>query len=970
MSKSDPLPASASSISMLPVYRIGDLVWCQEVRNNKLWWPAMITYDPHLGVFYRNTKQKCQQYHVQYFGISAIRGWVSVKSCVPLISVEEKPFNEKSLSKKVKAEYEVAFQEVAEAAKLDYKQRKLKFIFSFGPSKKGGKKNRQRQLSKGSSDDAVHVKVEETDSDSVSKSNQHDNKTLDSEVEGISKSKSKTAVLVQDPLPKVEGRSRRSSARNTAKESAASERSNRKSVGSEVVDSKMALLKEGSRRKSRNGQWGAGREKRSSTTAMTSPSTTTTTTTPSVQPPPPTPSIQPLPTLHSQHPEKRATRRRVSESGHLNCDQCMQYINKSGSGIELKCTSKPEVLIDSSIAAASGEPIVMYVQKQYTDPRKEELNKIGTHIPPNLSHNLSAASTARGKKRPSSSAAKNPFHLASHLRDSTTLSSSSSKASSSSPSSPGLPLNLHLSSNGSVSSESECETGGGSGGGEHFLFPASRKRKRQTTSGATTPVSTPLTEVHSKTAKVDEAARKKRKWGNHSSSNVLHLEEELDSSHPTSSSNREGDVVGEEGVKRIRKANTRYSESLNPAAVRGKRRTRNSSAVQSISSADAAGSSANESCSELSTTGLTILTPPCSCSDTEYAPSVDLEFDTPLVPPADLRPTSSRSQGQSSSSKERRKSKQMDSGVASTAESQLTVCSICDCVDTDLLMCTGHCMNSFHLDCLGLVEAPNFKFICDDCLVSSGTCFLCGKAHGEVRKCSRPKCSKLYHLECIQDNKLFQVGKTSSFVCPLHICAKCSSIGISTVNHSNLLQCIKCPLALHKPDCLVAGCEVIDHSRMLCYQHIKITKNTKLYSHINLNTCLECGSIGSLYCCDVCSAAYHLECLDEDSRPDSDTNHWKCPSCAVHDLPTYGSLVITKFGVWRCVCVCVRMSYKVRSMEVHVHVHCVCLCACVPVRSMVVELVFSSANFHTNSLGSQGSFWLWFELGSQFDGNW
>jgi hypothetical protein len=235
----------------------------------------------------------------------------------------------------------------------------------------------------------------------------------------------------------------------------------------------------------------------------------------------------------------------------------------------------------------------------------------------------------------------------------------------------------------------------------------------------------------------------------------------------------------------------------------------------------------------------------------------------------------------------------------SVSDPNLGVCSICDCEGSDLL-CGGQCMNSFHMDCLGLVVEPSFCFVCDECLISSGTCFLCGKAQGEVRKCSKPRCSKLYHPECIKENKLFQHGKSSSFVCPLHSCARCNSIGVSTVNHFNLLQCVKCPLALHKPDCLVAGCEVIDQSRMICYQHVKISKNVKLYSHINLNTCLECGAIGSLYCCDVCSAAYHLECLDQDSQPTSDdSNHWKCPSCAVHDLPTYGSLVITKFGVWR-----------------------------------------------------------------------
>lgn len=861
MSKADPLPTPSTScsgsgggVSMLPAYRIGDLVWCQEARNNKLWWPAMVTYDPHLGIFFRTTKQKCQQYHVQYFGISAIRGWVAAKSCLALNSVEEKPANEKSLSKKVKAEYEVAIQEVAEAAKLDYKQRKLKFIFSFGPPKKGKGKSKQTQLRKEPANFIARVKVEEVDSDSQSRPGRPDSDAVDSEVEGTAKRRPSTDTALHT---KAEGRSRRSSG---VVKSATSAKSNQKSADGESGND-ASLPKDGSRRRSRNGQWVG---KRVTATAVPSPLA-------SASPAPPMP--PPPPTLHSQHPGKRQTRRRASESGPLECDQCMQYITKSENVVELKCTSKPEVLSDSSIPAVGGEPIVMYVQKQYADTKKEDGDKVDTS---NLRHELpmgEAAAGSKGKRR----SAKKPFHLASHLME-IPASSSSSKASSSSPS-PVFPINLSIPSNGSVSSESEHETGETN----HFQFPASRKRKRRTAStGCVAPVSTLLTEVHSKVASDDEVVQKKRKRVGGSSASLLNLDEEMDSSGPASSSEKEGEGETSKRTKRARAGNFVANGSM-----RGSQRTRKNSAFLSNASADTAASSATESCNDVLPIRLPVSTPLCSGSDTEYAPSVDLESDVPIAT------TSSRRQP-----KERRKSKQMESATMTNSEPQLTECSICDCADSNLLSCTV-CMNSFHLDCLGLVEEPDFKFVCDECLLSSGTCFLCGKAHGEVRKCSRPKCSKLYHLECAQNNKLFQFSKNSSFVCPLHVCARCFSIGVSTVNHSNLLQCVKCPLALHKPDCLVAGCEVLDNSRMLCYQHIKITKNTNLYSHINLNTCLECGSLGSLYCCDVCSAAYHMECLDVDSRSSVEDTHWKCPSCVVHDLPTYGSLVITKFGVWR-----------------------------------------------------------------------
>ena len=96
-----------------------------------------------------------------------------------------------------------------------------------------------------------------------------------------------------------------------------------------------------------------------------------------------------------------------------------------------------------------------------------------------------------------------------------------------------------------------------------------------------------------------------------------------------------------------------------------------------------------------------------------------------------------------------------------------------------------------------------------------------------------PKCSKLYHLACIEGNKLvtFDERKKRSFTCPLHVCARCTSIGTSKVNHYNLIQCINCPLALHKPDCLVAGCEMLGQMHMVCYQHVQIHHNVQMYSH-------------------------------------------------------------------------------------------------------------------------------------------
>ena len=300
------------------------------------------------------------------------------------------------------------------------------------------------------------------------------------------------------------------------------------------------------------------------------------------------------------------------------------------------------------------------------------------------------------------------------------------------------------------------------------------------------------------------------------------------------------------------------------------------------------GGCVNDNSSEVSAPSIAsaILTPPNSCTG-EEPPLVNFEFEHKgLEAP----------QG-SASSKPQKRTK-LDGATFKSG-----ICSICDEEDHsgDLLLCEGQCYRTFHIDCLGLMQPPSFKFVCDECLITSSQCFVCGKAEGELVKCNKPKCSKLYHLACIEGNKLvtFDERKKRSFTCPLHVCARCTSIGTSKVNHYNLIQCIKCPLALHKPDCLVAGCEMLGQMHMVCYQHVQIHHNVQMYSHVNLNTCLECGLIGTLYCCDSCTAAYHCECLDEDARPDADAERWLCPNCSVHDLPTYGSVVICKFGIWR-----------------------------------------------------------------------
>ena len=91
----------------------------------------MVTYEPNLATLSRTTARGVQQLHVQYFGISAVRGWVPRQHTEPLVSATAKKLPLVNLGKKLKAEYSAAIREVTEALTLSHKERKLKFIFSF-----------------------------------------------------------------------------------------------------------------------------------------------------------------------------------------------------------------------------------------------------------------------------------------------------------------------------------------------------------------------------------------------------------------------------------------------------------------------------------------------------------------------------------------------------------------------------------------------------------------------------------------------------------------------------------------------------------------------------------------------------------------------------------------------------------------------------------------------------------------------
>ena len=574
---------SHSKLGVIPSVRIGDLLWCREAKSTKVWWPAMVTYDPKLAIYFRTLKSNSFQYHVQYFGISAYRGWVNVKSTLEFTDPQEKPLPDKGVSKKTRAEYEVAIQEILEAKKLDHKQRKLKFTFNFSP------------------------------------------------------------VPLRKPSSKA----------------------------SETADQK--------------------------------PSNT-----------------------------------KVSQDVK---QECAKPARKSTGGTKIHSL-----------------PVSINVKVEVTGPGDPGLNSAHPSM----------------KVEPASESSK---RLGESIRG---------------------------------------------------IKPVS--------------VEFPVSSKHSESVATSRS--------------IVRCAPSL--KRPLEIQAMEADIP----LKRP--------------------------ALQDL------GGCVNDNSSEISAPSISsaILTPPNSCTE-EEPPLVNFEFEHP-VKGSEVLPEGSKA---SSHSRSHQKVAKPDIPTL-----KLGTCSLCDESNAeDLLLCEGQCYRTFHMDCLGLIQLPTSKFVCDECLIASSQCFVCGETDGELLKCNKPKCSKLYHLSCVEANKLvsFDERKKQSFTCPLHVCARCTSIGTSKVHHYNLLQCIKCPLALHRPDCLVAGCEILSQTHMVCYQHVKIRDNVQLYNHLNLNTCLECGTMGTLFCCDSCAAAYHCECLEEDARPGSNSENWKCPNCSVHDLPTYGSVVICKYGRWR-----------------------------------------------------------------------
>ncbi|XP_048853645.1 histone-lysine N-methyltransferase, H3 lysine-36 specific isoform X5 [Brienomyrus brachyistius] len=232
-------------------------------------------------------------------------------------------------------------------------------------------------------------------------------------------------------------------------------------------------------------------------------------------------------------------------------------------------------------------------------------------------------------------------------------------------------------------------------------------------------------------------------------------------------------------------------------------------------------------------------------------------------------------------------------GAASLKEN---VCQVCEKTG-ELLLCEGQCCGAFHLQCIGLAEMPQGKFVCQECTTGAHTCFVCKKTGTDVRRCMIPVCGKFYHGECIATYAP-TVPQGRGFRCALHVCLSCyiANPANPSASKGRLTRCVRCPAAYHANDyCMAAGSIILANNSFLCPNHFTPRKGCRNHEHVNVSWCFVCSEGGSLLCCESCPAAFHRECLNIDMPEGS----WFCNDCRAGKKPHYKEIVWVKVGRYR-----------------------------------------------------------------------
>ncbi|KAL4159913.1 hypothetical protein PRNP1_000486 [Phytophthora ramorum] len=183
--------------------------------------------------------------------------------------------------------------------------------------------------------------------------------------------------------------------------------------------------------------------------------------------------------------------------------------------------------------------------------------------------------------------------------------------------------------------------------------------------------------------------------------------------------------------------------------------------------------------------------------------------------------------------------KKKDESVVESKFPEEDLCGICGEIEddelTDMILCDGGCLKSYHFSCLGIESAPEGEeWLCEQCRTNEQLCFGCGRngtinEKGGVFCCSATSCGKFFHQTCVDANKMSRraggkakpgsstleelLESDASFRCPRHICFVCEGKKKS----SDLMCCLQCPEAYH-PQCVPPSARY-NTVGLLCWRH-------------------------------------------------------------------------------------------------------------------------------------------------------
>ena len=128
---------------------------------------------------------------------------------------------------------------------------------------------------------------------------------------------------------------------------------------------------------------------------------------------------------------------------------------------------------------------------------------------------------------------------------------------------------------------------------------------------------------------------------------------------------------------------------------------------------------------------------------------------------------------------------------------------------SELLVCDGGCLQSFHLKCLGLTKPPKQKkWKCDECKQGEHTCKLCDEYadDAELLCCEEAGCAKYYHEACLKTYSRKYTKYVPHFRgklrCPMHFCNVCQTYATKKIP---VACCLHCDASFHLGNCMVPG---------------------------------------------------------------------------------------------------------------------------------------------------------------------